>query len=91
MAFTQRLELRQSQSLVVTPQLQQALKLLQLSNLDLIGYLEQELEQNPLLEQAPEDDPTPGDAPSSGDGEAPDEASGGEEPASTADAAELAT
>ena len=59
MAFTQRLELRQSQSLVMTPQLQQALKLLQLSNLDLIGYLEQELEQNPLLERGPEDDPTP--------------------------------
>ena len=90
MAFTQRLELRQSQSLVMTPQLQQALKLLQLSNLDLIGYLEQELEQNPLLEQVPQDDPTPGDAPAAGDGEAPDEASGGAEPATTADSAELA-
>jgi RNA polymerase sigma-54 factor len=83
MAFTQRLELRQSQSLVMTPQLQQALKLLQLSNLDLIGYLEQELEQNPLLERAPEDAPTPGDT--------LDEASGGEAPAATADSAELAT
>ncbi len=34
----------------MTPQLQQAIKLLQLSNLDLVAYVEQELEQNPLLE-----------------------------------------
>ena len=36
MALTQRLELRQGQSLVMTPQLQQAIKLLQLSNLDAV-------------------------------------------------------
>ncbi len=51
MAVTQRLELRQSQSLVMTPQLQQAIKLLQLSNMDLAAYVEQELERNPLLER----------------------------------------
>jgi len=51
MAPTQRLELRQSQSLVMTPQLQQAIKLLQLSHLDLAAYVERELEQNPLLER----------------------------------------
>jgi RNA polymerase sigma-54 factor len=51
MALSQRLDLRQSQSLVMTPQLQQAIKLLQLSNLELSDYVEQELEQNPLLER----------------------------------------
>lgn len=48
MAIGPRLDLRQSQSLVMTPQLQQAIKLLQLSNLELGEYVEQELEQNPL-------------------------------------------
>jgi len=51
MALTPRLDLRQSQSLVMTPQLQQAIKLLQLSNMELLEYVEQELEQNPLLER----------------------------------------
>jgi RNA polymerase sigma-54 factor len=51
MALTQRLELRQGQSLVMTPQLQQAIKLLQLSNLELAEYVEGELERNPLLER----------------------------------------
>jgi RNA polymerase sigma-54 factor len=51
MALTQRLELRQGQSLVMTPQLQQAIKLLQLSNLELAEYVETELEKNPLLER----------------------------------------
>jgi len=51
MALSQRLELRTSQSLVMTPQLQQAIKLLQLNNLELASYVEQELEQNPLLER----------------------------------------
>src|ERR1700761_4485760 len=58
MALSQRLDLRQSQSLVMTPQLQQAIKLLQLSNLELSDYVEQELEQNPLLERD-ESDPEP--------------------------------
>jgi RNA polymerase sigma-54 factor len=52
MALTQRLEFRQSQSLVMTPQLMQAIKLLQLSNLDLSTFVEDELERNPLLERA---------------------------------------
>ena len=51
MALTQRLEFRQSQALVMTPQLMQAIKLLQLSNLDLTAYVEGELERNPLLER----------------------------------------
>ncbi len=66
MALTQRLEFRQSQSLVMTPQLMQAIKLLQLSNLDLTTFVEEELERNPLLERA--NDEAPG-------GEAPAEAS----------------
>ena len=49
MALAARLELRQGQGLVITPQLQQAIKLLQLSNLELEGYIEGELEKNPLL------------------------------------------
>src|ERR1700753_4457766 len=52
MALTQRLEFRQSQSLVMTPQLMQAIKLRQLSNLDLSAFVEEELERNPLLERA---------------------------------------
>jgi RNA polymerase sigma-54 factor len=55
MALTQKLEIRQSQALVMTPQLMQAIKLLQLSNLDLSAYVDGELERNPLLERAPEE------------------------------------
>jgi RNA polymerase sigma-54 factor len=51
MALSQRLEMRQGQALVMTPQLQQAIKLLQLSNVELTDYVEQELERNPLLER----------------------------------------
>ncbi|TLP46036.1 RNA polymerase factor sigma-54 [Cohaesibacter sp. CAU 1516] len=50
MALTPRLDIRQSQSLVMTPQLMQAIQLLQMSNLDLVSYVQQELESNPLLE-----------------------------------------
>lgn len=60
MALSHRLELRQSQSLVMTPQLQQAIKLLQLSNLELNEFVEGELERNPLLEaRDPEADTVP--------------------------------
>jgi RNA polymerase sigma-54 factor len=51
MAVSQKLHLRQSQSLVMTPQLQQAIKLLQLSTIELGQYVESELETNPLLER----------------------------------------
>ncbi|MEM1022025.1 MAG: RNA polymerase sigma-54 factor, partial [Pseudomonadota bacterium] len=54
MALTPRLDLRQSQQLVMTPQLQQAIKLLQLNNLELTGFLAEELERNPLLEMGEE-------------------------------------
>ena len=49
MALTPRLEIRASQSLVMTPQLQQAIKLLQLSNVELSAYVEEQVEKNPLL------------------------------------------
>jgi RNA polymerase sigma-54 factor len=61
MALSQRLEFRQTQALVMTPQLMQAIKLLQLSSLDLAAYVEGELERNPLLERANDDD-APGPA-----------------------------
>ncbi len=51
MALTPRLDLRQTQSLVMTPQLQQAIKLLQFSSIELKDYIETQLEQNPLLER----------------------------------------
>lgn len=50
MALTAKLELRQGQQLVMTPQLQQAIRLLQLSNLELGQFVDAELERNPLLE-----------------------------------------
>jgi RNA polymerase sigma-54 factor len=50
--ITQKLDFRQQQALVMTPQMQQAVKLLQMSNLELQDYLEEEIEQNPLLEKA---------------------------------------
>jgi RNA polymerase sigma-54 factor len=61
MALTQRLQIRQSQALVMTPQLMQAIKLLQLSNLDLVTYVEAELERNPLLDRGAEEERGPGE------------------------------
>lgn len=51
MAITPKLEIRQSQSLLMTPQLRQAINLLQMSNLELSEAIEQELTKNPLLER----------------------------------------
>jgi RNA polymerase sigma-54 factor len=71
MALVQRLDIRQGQALVMTPQLQQAIKLLQLSSVELAAYVEGEVEQNPLLERdeaapdAPE--PPPVEAASTGE------------------------
>ena len=50
-SISQRLELRQSQTLIMTPQLQQAIKMLQLSNLELTDFIDSEIQQNPLLER----------------------------------------
>jgi RNA polymerase sigma-54 factor len=79
MALSQRLEFRQSQGLVMTPQLMQAIKLLQLSSLDLAAYVDAELERNPLLERASDEDgPPPAEPDSAGDGETSGEGDGGE-------------
>ena len=50
MSIGPRLDLRQSQSLVMTPQLQQAIRLLALSNLEIESFIAEELEKNPLLD-----------------------------------------
>ncbi len=52
MGLSQRLQLKQGQALVMTPQLQQAIKLLQMSNVEIQEFVEAELERNPLLERA---------------------------------------
>ena len=51
MQFNQRLNIKHSQSIVMTPQLRQAIKLLQFSNLELSNYIEEEIEKNPFLER----------------------------------------
>ena len=86
MSLAPRLDLRQSQSLVMTPQLQQAIKLLALSNLEIETFIAEELEKNPLLEsgggegeEARERDADPG---SDFDGDF-------DEPAGPADASQL--
>jgi RNA polymerase sigma-54 factor len=80
MALTQRLEFRQSQSLVMTPQLMQAIKLLQLSNLDLSAFVEEELERNPLLERAVDtNEPPVAGEPSEGPAEFSEHAGSGED------------
>lgn len=63
----------------MTPQLQQAIKLLQLSNLELMAYVEQELERNPLLERID------GDAPGGEDGRDAFDVSDGDAPAERLD------
>ena len=51
MQFNQRLNIKHSQSIVMTPQLRQAIKLLQFSNLELSNYIDEEIEKNPFLER----------------------------------------
>ena len=75
MALSQRIEFRQTQALVMTPQLLQAIKLLQLSSLDLAAYVETELEKNPLLERGSDDDAPSATAEAEGGGYENDETS----------------
>ena len=77
MALGPRLELRQGQGLVITPQLQQAIKLLQLTNLELEAYVEGELERNPLLarddrDNEPEAEPVRAETPDYSADQVPD-------------------
>ncbi len=62
MAQEQRLELRLSQKLILTPQLQQSIKLLQLPLLELTQDINQELMNNPMLEEGMEKEPEKNDA-----------------------------
>ena len=92
MSLAPRLDLRQSQSLVMTPQLQQAIKLLALSNLEIETFLAEELEKNPLLEAVAGDGEPARDAPTAPE-EAPatdavDGLARGEEALDAGDAAE---
>jgi RNA polymerase sigma-54 factor len=59
MSLGPRLDLRQSQALVMTPQLRQAIKLLQSSNLEVSAFVAEELERNPLLERDEREPPGP--------------------------------
>src|SRR5688572_25478726 len=59
MALSAKLQLRQSQSLVMTPQLMQSIKLLQLTHIELERFIEDEVEKNPLLERHDQRDDEP--------------------------------
>ncbi|HLL29587.1 MAG TPA: RNA polymerase factor sigma-54 [Allosphingosinicella sp.] len=70
MSIGPRLDLRQSQSLVMTPQLQQAIRLLALSNLEVESFIAEEIERNPLLEPGGGEEGPAAEAPAA---EAPEE------------------
>src|SRR5262245_62751981 len=59
MALEQKLSVRMSQRLIMTPSLQQAIKLLQMSKLELVDEIQQELTENPVLEESAEEAATP--------------------------------
>src|SRR3990170_986241 len=63
MAFEAKLSLRQTQKMVMTPMLQQAISLLQLSRLEMLQALHQELQENPILEEVTEGIEEFGDVP----------------------------
>ena len=83
MALSARLTMRQGQSLVLTPQLLQAIKLLQLSSAELSAFVDEELERNPLLEREGE----AGDGPNDVLPESAGEAEAGAEGAASGQAA----
>jgi RNA polymerase sigma-54 factor len=87
MALSVGLQMRQSQSLVMTPQLMQSIRLLQFSHVELLRFVEEEIERNPLLEMASEDGAAPaGD----GDGEVGEPSAPWDEAAADRSAAILA-
>jgi RNA polymerase sigma-54 factor len=59
MELAHSLRLRQQAKLVMTPQLQQVIRLLQLPTMELIDHVRQEIESNPVLEEAAEEVPSP--------------------------------
>src|SRR5512147_54658 len=62
MALEQKLQLKLSQKLIMTPSLQQAIKLLQMTKLELQEVVTQELLENPLLEESTEEEQKPEEA-----------------------------
>ncbi len=74
MALQQRLQTRLSQKLVLTPSLQQAIKLLPMSTLELVDLLTQEVVENPMLEEVTAEDLEPPDAASPAEAANPDAA-----------------
>ena len=68
MALGAKLQLRQSQSLVMTPQLMQSIRLLQLTHAELERFIDEEIERNPLLERAERQDDA-GDEPAADGGD----------------------
>ena len=62
MALAPKLKARQGAQLAMTPQLQQAIKLLQLSNIELSAFVDEQLEKNPLLERGTGDENRRGEA-----------------------------
>ncbi len=60
--FSQDLRQRQTQSLVLAPQLRQSLKILQVAALDLRSVIQEELQANPTLEELPMEGDEPGEA-----------------------------
>jgi len=95
MAIGPRLDLRQSQSLVMTPQLRQAIQLLQFNNLEAAAFVEEELERNPLLERDESNDfgvaerPAPDQVAVAGPGPADSAVAAGSGEMPSADAAPL--
>jgi RNA polymerase sigma-54 factor len=77
MSLAPRLDLRQSQSLVMTPQLQQAIKLLALSNLEIEAFVADELERNPLLDAGSTEEVREPEGEIEGDGPEPTDALAG--------------
>ncbi len=73
MALATKLQLRQSQSLVMTPQLMQSIRLLQLTHVELERFIDEEIERNPFLERAEAQEGAAGDQASEG------QASGGQD------------
>ena len=82
MAMELKQSLRLTQTLVMTPQLQQAIKLLQLSRMELLETVREEMETNPLLEQP--DETTDGNLDEKAPGEASLEAANAEPPTTEA-------
>ena len=83
MAIQQKLQTRLSQKLILTPSLQQAIKLLPMSTLELVDLLNQEVVENPLLEEVPEEDLAPaeqGEQMETASADTPDGADAGEVP-----------